>query len=52
MKKDTIRKMIIVIDVVAAIIYGLRLIAGDFEVDSPLITIILSSAIVLYGTRK
>ncbi|MEI3529748.1 MAG: hypothetical protein V8Q75_01565 [Bacilli bacterium] len=52
MKKDTIRKMIIVIDVVAAIIYGLRLIAGDFEVDSPLITIILSSAIVLYSTRK
>lgn len=52
MKKDTIRKMIIVIDVMAAIIYGLKLIDGDFEFDSPFITIILSSAIVLYSTRK
>lgn len=52
MKKDMIRKMIIVIDIIIAIIYGLKLIVGDFEFDSPLITVIFCSIIVLYSTRK
>lgn len=52
MKKDKIRKMIIIIDIIMAVIYGLKLIAGEFEFDSTLVTIILSSVIVLYSTRK